>query len=217
MLSASLLVALGPFHLLKHPFYQAWMRGELSRAQLRNYAVQYYPHVLAFPRYISAVHSQCEDEKSRRDLAMNLSEEEGCAGVDAHPELWLRFCDSLGLNRDEVRSARQSAGSRNLCDGFSRLSRASYAEGLAALFAYEYQIPEIAKTKIEGLRQFYGIESEDGLKFFAVHEKADVLHSEACKDALDRMPEATREVADSSARESAALLWNFLSEAYAYA
>ena len=38
--------------LLKHPFYQAWTAGTLSIERLQNYAVQYYPHVAAFPRDI---------------------------------------------------------------------------------------------------------------------------------------------------------------------
>ena len=32
---------------------------------------------------------------------------------------------------------------------------------------------------MEGLNKFYGIDSEDALKFFAVHREADVWHSEA--------------------------------------
>ena len=36
-------------HLLKHPFYLAWTRGELSREALADYAQQYYQHVAAFP------------------------------------------------------------------------------------------------------------------------------------------------------------------------
>ena len=47
-------------HLLKHPFYQAWMKGELTMETLRDYAGQYYHHVDRFPRYLSAIHSNCE-------------------------------------------------------------------------------------------------------------------------------------------------------------
>ncbi|PYI63155.1 MAG: pyrroloquinoline quinone biosynthesis protein PqqC, partial [Verrucomicrobia bacterium] len=32
-------------HLLKHPFYLAWTRGELSNEALADYARQYYHHV----------------------------------------------------------------------------------------------------------------------------------------------------------------------------
>ena len=36
-------------HLLKHPFYQLWSQGKLTRENLREYAISYYPHVAAFP------------------------------------------------------------------------------------------------------------------------------------------------------------------------
>ena len=47
-------------HLLKHPFYLAWTRGELTRQALTDYARQYYHHVAAFPTYLSAVHAKCD-------------------------------------------------------------------------------------------------------------------------------------------------------------
>lgn len=56
--------ALNNRHLLKHPFYQAWMAGTLSPATLQDYAEQYYFHVdrfPRFPRYLNALHLHCED------------------------------------------------------------------------------------------------------------------------------------------------------------
>ena len=52
--------------LLKHPFYQTWSAGGLTLERLRDYAAQYYRHVEAFPRYLSALHSRCEDWKPAR-------------------------------------------------------------------------------------------------------------------------------------------------------
>src|SRR5437764_663694 len=76
-------------HLLKHPFYLAWTRGELSREALADYARQYYHHVAAFPTYLSAVHAHCEDQSARKQLLNNLIDEE--AGSPNHPELWRAF------------------------------------------------------------------------------------------------------------------------------
>jgi pyrroloquinoline-quinone synthase len=47
--------------------------------------------------------------------------------------------------------------------------------GVAALYAYESQQPEVMKTKREGLRDLYGVTS--GHDYFEVHETADVQHS----------------------------------------
>ena len=64
---------LDKYHLLKHPFYQVyWNEGKLNREIIKDYAEQYYQHVKAFPRYISATHSICEDIEKRRILLENL-------------------------------------------------------------------------------------------------------------------------------------------------
>ena len=66
MFSKNLSEKLDEFHLLKHPFYIAWNKGELSREIIKDYAEQYYNHVKAFPRYISATHSLCEDISKKK-------------------------------------------------------------------------------------------------------------------------------------------------------
>src|SRR5690349_19490364 len=83
--------------MLKHPFYQAWTEGRLPLDTLRDYARQYFHHVEAFPRAVSAVHSACPDREGRRMLAENLAEEEGIeAGKQDHASLWLKFACGLG-------------------------------------------------------------------------------------------------------------------------
>ena len=37
------------YDLLCHPFYKAWSEGQLTREDLREYALDYYEHVRAFP------------------------------------------------------------------------------------------------------------------------------------------------------------------------
>ena len=48
----------------------------MNREIIKDYAEQYYQHVKAFPRYISATHSICEDLEKRRILLENLQDEE---------------------------------------------------------------------------------------------------------------------------------------------
>ncbi len=163
-------------HLLQHPFYQAWSRGELTLDALRDYAAQYYRHVAAFPTYLSAVHAQTEDQSVRRHLLTNLIDEE--AGSPNHPELWLQFAESLGLTREQVESIEPWTSTRTLIDGFRSACRNhGTAAGVAALYAYESQIPAVSEKKIEGLRDFYGFKTEDGYRYFTVHIEADREHS----------------------------------------
>ena len=74
MFSKLLNAKLDKYHLLKHPFYKSWNEGKLTREIIKDYAEQYYQHVKAFPRYISATHSLCEDLDKRKILLENLQD-----------------------------------------------------------------------------------------------------------------------------------------------
>ena len=198
--------------MLKHPFYQAWTEGRLPLDTLRAYARQYFHHVEAFPRAVSAVHSACPDRDGRRMLVENLAEEEGIeAGKQDHATLWLMFAAGLGEDEVAVRSQELNAETQALIDTFRRLSTRSYASGLGALYAYESQFPSVASAKIEGLIDRYGIADEETLRFFRVHESADVEHSSVCRDLLDRLPESQRDEAVAAGEELSNALWSFLS------
>ena len=73
MFSEQLNKKLDQYHLLNHPFYKSWNEGKLTREIIKDYAEQYYQHVKAFPRYISATHSLCEDIEKRKILLENLN------------------------------------------------------------------------------------------------------------------------------------------------
>src|SRR5215470_11644382 len=150
-------------HLLKHPFYQLWSQGRLTVENLREYAISYYPHVAAFPTYVSGVHSGCEDAALRQELLENLIEEE--RGSENHPALWRRFAQALGAPASDLASAPRTPEVADAIAEFRRSTReGSVAEGLAALYAYESQIPEVSKTKREGLAAFYGIAAEEATR-----------------------------------------------------
>jgi pyrroloquinoline-quinone synthase len=171
-------------HLLKHPFYLAWTRGELSRDALADYARQYYHHVVAFPTYLSAAHAKCEDQATRKQLLSNLIDEE--AGSPNHPELWLKFAEGLGVSASDVRKSGKWSETKDLIDIFRQVCRdGSTAEGLAALYAYESQIPEICESKIDGLKKHYGFTSPEHYQYFTVHIEADREHSDAERKILN--------------------------------
>jgi pyrroloquinoline-quinone synthase len=165
-------------HLLKHPFYLAWTRGDLSKEALTDYARQYYQHVAAFPTYLSAAHANCDDQTTRKTLLNNLIDEE--AGSPNHPELWLQFAEGLGIAASDVRNSGKWPETRKLIDTFRSVCRdGSTAEGLAALYAYESQIPAICESKIDGLKKNYGFADPKHYEYFSVHLKADREHSAA--------------------------------------
>ncbi|MDZ4710761.1 MAG: CADD family putative folate metabolism protein [bacterium] len=204
--------------LLNHPFYQKWNEGKLTKEELREYAKQYYHFVKHFPRFVSCVHSNCDDVKTRQILLENLADEEGYkTGIEDHPRLWLNFAQSLGLTEAEVKSAEPIREVEDLVDGMYEITRSpEFTLGLAALYAYESQVPEISKTKIEGLKKFYGIDSDKAIEFFKVHEEADVYHS---RDEMEIMTSTNNSLEDqkrliNTIGESSTLQWNFLDGIY---
>ena len=197
------------FHLLNHPFYVAWEKGELTQEILQDYAEQYYQHIKAFPRYISATHSMCEDIEKRKILLDNLSDEEDLH--KDHPMLWKQFALAAGADENSLDSVKQEYFTSDLIENFFRLSRSSYAEGLGALYAYERQVPEIAETKIKGLIDHYNISTNQGLEYFVVHKDADVLHREQSEQLMLQLSEEEQILANEAAFSTVHMLWGFLS------
>jgi len=209
MFSKELNKKLDEYHLLKHPFYKSWNEGKLTREIIKDYAEQYYQHVKAFPRYISATHSLCENLEKRRILLENLQDEEK-KGAD-HPTLWKNFALAIGADVEKIEEVKKYDFTKELIDNFFKNARLSYAEGLGSLYTYERQVPEIADTKIRGLKNHYGVNSKKGLEFFEVHKEADVYHREACEKLLDGLSKKEQDKAEKAALSTAKYLWNFLS------
>lgn len=199
------------YDLLCHPYYKAWTAGQLTRDDLREYASDYYHHVAAFPTYLSALHSRLEDGEVRRAVLRNLSEEE-IAGR-AHSELWLDFAQGMGADRDEVREREPLAEVRELVGGFRRVAReGSTAEALATFYAYESQVPRIAKQKAEGLAERYGAD-EKTCGYFTLHQFADVEHADVWRALLSGEVAAHPEQAEAAlaaAEGAAKSLWHAL-------
>jgi pyrroloquinoline-quinone synthase len=199
-------------HLLKHPFYADWRAGTLPREALQDYATQYYAFESSFPRFLSALHSRSDRPDVRQSLLENLWDEEH--GANNHRELWLRFAEGIGVSRDDVRAASRNDGTKQLLSTYwSAVNDAPLAAGIAALYAYEGQVPEVATEKINGLRDRYGVDDARTLSFFAVHSTLDVEHSGAERDMIASLAstEADEEAALAATRAALDAWWGFLS------
>ena len=173
-------------HLLNHSFYKSWNAGELQIETIQEYAAQYFNHVSAFPRYISGIHTNCEDISIRQELLENLIEEE--KGKENHPELWLRFGEGTGKSREDIEKTKAIQETNELVNTFMKLSRDDRTHvGIAALYCYESMVPEIAENKIDGLKKYYGIDDENSLKFFTVHIHADKWHRQVISELLTNL------------------------------
>jgi pyrroloquinoline-quinone synthase len=214
--------SIAKFDLLCHPFYRAWAAGELTRNDLREYARHYYHHVEAFPCYLAEFAlrlDEDEDESGLRSAVLaNMCDESGTAAVVGkdsvpHSELWLDFAEGMGARRDDVVLHIPVAQIAELIRYFTRVaSEGTTEEVLAAFYAYESQVPRVAKEKERGLREMY--EADDkACGYFTLHATADIYHSNVWREQLESRiaanPEAAQAALD-AAENTAQLLWQAL-------
>jgi pyrroloquinoline-quinone synthase len=100
-----------------------------------------------------------------------------------------------------------------LVDSFHQVaSEGTTEEALAALYAYESQVPRVATEKNRVLQEIYGAD-EKARGYFTLHATADVFHSQVWRQQLGKQVEANpagAEKALNAAEAAAKSLWNAL-------
>jgi pyrroloquinoline-quinone synthase len=131
-------------------------------------------------------------EPSIVEIVDNLIEEE--RGEENHSELWLRFGEALGLSREAMTGSEPLPETEHLVETYREVTKAgSFAQAAATLYCYESQVPEIARQRIAGLRQFYGFDEPRGLQFFTIHIEADEWHAEVGRNSVARYGASPKE------------------------
>ena len=200
------------YDLLCHPFYKAWSAGQLMREDLREYALDYYHHVHAFPSYLAAFALRLNDGELRRAVLANMRDEQGGESDEAHSEMWLDFAEGMGASRaafghKTVKEVKQLIGH------FAKVAEeGTPEEALAAFYAYESQVPRVAKEKDRGLREWYGADAQT-TRYFTLHATADVYHANVWSEQLAKRVAANPETAEKAlkaAEAAAKALWTAL-------
>jgi pyrroloquinoline-quinone synthase len=205
------------YDLLCHPFYKAWSAGELTREDLREYAQDYYHHVEDFPIYLAELGIRLDESELRRAVLANMADEKGMADASGeesapHSELWLDFAEGMGASRD-LRGHRPVPEITELTGFFHRVaSEGAPEEALAAFYAYESQVPRVAKEKARGLQEMYGADGH-ATSYFTLHTTADVFHSQIWRQQLGKRLEANPQMAEkalAAGEKAAQALWHAL-------
>jgi pyrroloquinoline-quinone synthase len=204
------------YDLLCHPFYKAWSAGRLTREDLRAYAQDYYHHVHEFPAYLADFGLRLEEGEIRRAVLANMCDEKGTEdskgnGVP-HSDLWLDFAEGMGSSRNlEWHSPVPEI--RQLIRYFHRVANEGQPEeALAALYAYESQVPRVAVEKERGLRAMYGADDKT-CGYFTLHAEADVYHARVWRNLLEKRIAEHPDAADAAldaAENAARMLWQAL-------
>ena len=186
--------------LLKHPFYQSWSDGKLTREALAGYSKEYYQLVKAVPIFMTQlldhVPSSLYDE-----LDFHQQEE------FSHIGMWERFASGLGVSRNDLLNYNGLYKTNHAISGMHQLM-GSLEIGAVTMYALEKEIPKISQIKLEGLAEFYGLTSEDVIKYFKEHTEADIRHTESWKKLINSVTSEEHELI--SAAESSVTCQNLL-------
>jgi pyrroloquinoline-quinone synthase len=185
--------------LLAHPFYQAWASGTLGQDDLAFYSTQYWRQVEAFPGYLESLSQRMDDGPARKSIEENLADERD----DDHPGLWVRFAEALGKHRAALEASTVEPETAACVDAFSSATtKESVPFALGMLYAYESQTPEVAETKVTGLKDFYGI-TGPAAEYFQLHGELDVEHSRELATAIDEVATTDEQRAEAVAGAAA--------------
>lgn len=153
------------YSLLKHPFYQQWSAGTLTKDALCGYVKEYFHLVKAVPEMVEKIYQSCPT----LELKMNLEEEKN------HVALWENFAEGMGISRKELKEYIPTDSTISAVNTMLNLMN-DPIEGSAAMYAYEADIPKISESKIDGLTRFYGVSDFSTLEYFSEHKVADIEH-----------------------------------------
>jgi len=179
------------YSLLKHPFYQQWSAGTLSKDALCGYVKEYFHLVKAVPEMVEKIYETNPSE----EVKMNLEEER------SHVRLWENFAEGMGISKKELHDYTPADNTIDAVNHMLSLM-GNTTEGSAAMFAYEADIPKISVSKIDGLRKFYGISDASTLEYFIEHETADIEHVKVWQAMMAKFNAAEETTALNSAEES---------------
>lgn len=165
--------------LLKHPFYQMWSDGKLSKEMLAGYSKEYFQMVKAVPSFVGEI-AKFTPQNMISEIKANQQEEA------EHIEPWTHFAVYLG-----VENITSYSGLDKTNRAVTELSdlMTSLEAGAAAMYAFEKEIPKISHTKLEGLEKFYSITTPDATEYFRLHMEADIRHAATWEKILDKIPE----------------------------
>lgn len=180
--------------LLKHSFYKMWSEGKLTIDHLQGYSKEYFQLVKIVPKFVESI---AEATGNSDDIITNNTREEA-----GHVELWVRFATALGVSRSELISYGGSEKTNEAVAKLMGLAGLAFEEAVAAMYAYEMELPKISRSKIDGLKKLYGMDSEDATKYFEIHEEADVRHAQVWREILQRIPSERHEIAINAAIKS---------------
>ena len=172
--------------LLKHPFYQSWSDGKLTRGALAGYSKEYYQLVKAVPIFMTQL-IESAPQYMQNELDFNQQEE------FSHINLWQKFAAELGVSYEELNNHDGLYTTNHAISGLHCIMT-SFSSGSAAMYALEKEIPKISQIKLEGLAEFYGLTNENVTRYFKEHMEADIRHTKSWRNIIEGLTGNDQEI-----------------------
>ena len=182
--------------LLKHPFYKMWSNGELSLNQLQGYSLEYFQLVKVVPEMVNNIKLKIQGSKLKSTIEESHKEE------SSHIDPWIRFATSLGVQKQDLLNYVCGENTKNAISALVELTEDSIDEGICAMYAYELDLPNISRSKIEGLHEFYNMIHSDSTSYFEIHQEADVRHAEIWRSMIKNISGHKHDICFSAASKS---------------
>ena len=164
-----------------HPFFAQLERGEVARPLVQHWVTQFYPWLACVPLAMAERFSRCSWEpqfdRFRRMILDQLVEEAGDpkGKEPGHPELWLRFCEGLGVPRARVQATPLLPSTLVAIDDFLYINR-EVPFYISAAGSSEPPNVELCQRLLPAFRKHYAVD-EGHLEYYRLHVTADEEHS----------------------------------------
>lgn len=169
------------WNVLDHPFYERWTLGTLERDELAFYAGQYRHAVVALAEAVGTA-ARASEPAVRAELEAHVAEER------AHIGLWDEFAGAIGAEPAADPLPETTACVESWTAGGEGL------EALAATYAIEAAQPAVARSKLDGLVEHYGVEEGPATAYFELHAALDVEHAAQSRELIaERLDGADQE------------------------
>ena len=174
------------YNLLKHPFYQAWSAGELPVEALKCYAREYGAFISTLPKGWET-----------------LNDAETAEEETEHIEMWEDFADGLDTEISDAQIPQVKTLLNTADNLFSDSETA-----LGALYAFEAQQPETAKSKLAGLKAFYQL-PEKVEPYFVTHSHNE-HEAEKILERIGALSTASQKTVVQACEQMSSALWDAL-------
>lgn len=152
-----------------HPFHVRMHAGQLTQDQLRTWAANRWYYQSVLPMKDAAIISSCPVAEIRRAWLDRIVYHDGRADHDTESgrERWLRLCEAVGLDRDEVLDERHVVpGVRFAVDAYVTFARTrpwleAVASGLTEMFS-----GHLMQRRVVDMLAKYDWISRDDLAYF---------------------------------------------------